>query len=59
MRAVNNIQLSSTGVVSERELLNALPTSLARSGSDVSMLVEHTVRLLEGLHVHMQCVTFT
>jgi hypothetical protein len=48
MRAVTNIQLNSVGVVSERELIRALPVSLVRAGSDTAVMLQHTVRLLEG-----------
>lgn len=52
MRAVSSIRPSSAGVVSERELLQALPA--ARAESEVSVMLQHTVRLLEG--VLMMCV---
>jgi hypothetical protein len=48
MRAVNSIQLSSVGVMSERELMRALPSTLVRSGGDMGTVLQHTVQLLEG-----------
>jgi hypothetical protein len=56
MRAVNSIQLNSVGVVSERELMRTLPVALVRAGSDTAVMLQHTVRLLEGQLSYDMCV---